>query len=125
MVATIAQAHGAQYPSAAGHHAAGQTLRAGVEHFARQACGAIQPIDAIAAAYRVGIAGRSEHHAQRGALIPPRLDTIESAVERCLAQRGQIAVEARQDRLCFGVAEATIEFQNRRCAIGPDHQPGI
>jgi hypothetical protein len=49
----------------------------------------------------------------------------QCAVDRCLAQRQQVAAQAQHDRLRLGVAKATVELNDFRCAVRADHQAGV
>ena len=83
---TGAETDRAQHAAAVGQHASLRSARAGVEDFAGQASGRREALDRIAQTYTLRVACGREHDAERGALIPLRLDGIEPAFERSLAQ---------------------------------------
>ena len=79
-------------------------LRARVEHRdvrMRGGSDAIEAVDHVATARRVGIAGRRQHDRQRGAAVPLGLDAIERPGERVIDEDGEVGGQTRHDRLRF------------------------
>ena len=66
-----------------------------------------------------------QHHADRRFVFPFCLHSIEFARQSSLHQIDQIAVQAAHNRLRFRVAEAAVEFDGERRAVGVNHQAGI
>src|SRR5215472_1622952 len=91
------QANRAQHTSSAGEHAAGVAPRAGVKDLAGELRGAFEPLDDVATAHALGIARGRHHHAERGARVPLGTRPVEAPVERSLAQRGEVGLEAHHD----------------------------
>ena len=120
-----AQTHHAQHAAAVGQHFA---LFVGggacVEHFA-DLVGRFNAADYVALARRFGVVVRRQHHANRRFAFPLRLHGIEFPCQSSLHQIDQIAVQAAHNRLRFRVAEAAVEFNGERRAVGVNHQAGI
>src|SRR5215471_14371570 len=85
----------------------------------------VESVNHIALANILRIAFRREHYAQRRALVPLRLDAVETLVERSVAQFHEIALEAHQDWLGFRVPEATVVFEYVWRPVGVHHDAGI
>src|SRR5512138_80462 len=120
-----AQADGAQHPPAVRDDVAVDELRAGVKDLSREACRVLETANDVAFAHGLGIAGRGEHDAERGACIPACFHRIQLAVERGVAQYREIRYETRQDGLRLGIAEAAIELEHVRRAVFRDHDSGV
>jgi hypothetical protein len=66
------------------------------------------------------IAARGHDHGYRRPLIPLQCGILHPAIDRCLEQRQQIRLQARQDRLRFRVSEAAVELEHSR-TLGRHH----
>ena len=84
-----------------------------------------EAVDDIAPVELVGIAAGGHDHAERGARIPARLEAVQAAIDRRLAQLDEIALQAHEDGLRFGIAQSAIEFQYIRRAVLGNHQARV
>ena len=84
-----------------------------------------QAFNDIALARCIGIAVCGQHDTERGTSVPVDLDLVECAGNRVLKYFGEVALDARHDRLCLGVAHPAVELECLDVAIRIDHQPGI
>src|SRR5690242_20306827 len=107
-----AQADGAQYAPPVGEHPAGVEPGAGVEDLAGQLRGALEPLDGVPLSYALGVARGRHHDAERRTRIPPRALAVEALLERGLAQRGEIGLEAHHDRLRLGIPQPAVELEH-------------
>src|SRR5690606_34667314 len=119
-----AQCADAEYAATRGHRVFAFDAAAGVEHLGVTHVRHVPGVDLVAGAWRSRIAFGRHHDAQRGARIPVDFDAFERAVDAGLDQRGEVRAQAHHDRLRFRVAEAHVELDDLRRAVGVDHQPG-
>src|SRR5690606_21093446 len=122
---TVAQRAHAQHPTTGGDHVPALHPGAGVEDPGVVGFGYVPGIDGVADARLVRVALGGHHHAQRRAWVPLRLHAVEPALDAGFDQVREIGLQAHQDRLRFRIAEAHVELDHLRHAVGADHQPGI
>ena len=84
-----------------------------------------QALNPVALARLIGIAGGSEHHAERAAPVPFCLGALERTGERVLDELEQVGLQAHEDGLALRVSQPAVEFQRARVAGAVDHQPGV
>ena len=65
---------------------------------------------------------RGDDHAERGPRIPFGTAVGEATVERVLDEVDEVGLQAQHDRLRLGIAEARVELDHLRRAVGTDHQ---
>src|SRR5215470_8511240 len=92
------QADRAQHPSTVGEYPAGLAPGTGMEDLPGELCRPFESLDDVALAHALRIARRRHDDAECRAPVPLGARPVEAPGERRLAQRGEIGVEAHQDR---------------------------
>ena len=77
----------------------------------------------------LGIATGCHDDAHGRFVCPFQFDLIEGSVHTRLKSRKKVALQTRQDNLCFGVAESAVEFQHLESVVSEHqtsvHDPGV
>ena len=71
------------------------------------------------------ITGRCKNNTQCNPSVPFQLYPVQRSVNGMFEDECQIAFQSRQDRLCFRIAHATIEFERFRMPVLVDHDTGV